>query len=132
MRSRIIAAVVLFYSPLSPHAEGPEATFTLENGFLSIRIIKEDRSPLPCKLKIFLPNGQLWAEGETDENGRVECPKPNTLDCRVEFNHGGEPVPPILVQFIDEGKSVVPLIAPLTPGPCCKPNPQNTTIRYRN
>ncbi len=67
MRSRIIAGVVLFlFAPFSARAEGPEATFTLENGFLSIRIIKEDRSPLPCKLKIFLPIAKFWAVGDTD------------------------------------------------------------------
>lgn len=100
--------------------EGPKAVFAIDDGFISVAVTRDGKIPVFAKLQVLLPNGAKWAEGETDEQGKCTIPQPDTKSCDVGFVIDGTPSPAITLTFLDGGKTVVPLVAPLVPGECCK------------
>lgn len=112
--------LILFFMPnFLLAAVEPQATFHIEDGFIHVAVTRDGSTPVRVQVKV-TTNGGHWAEGETDDAGKCEIPKPSTPTCEIAFDIDGTATPPVVLTFVDDGKNVVPLVAPLIPGPCCK------------
>jgi hypothetical protein len=114
-----VLALASFATPVQA-LDGPRAEFAIDaDGFLTVRVSRDGAAPLPCRVRAVTPSGHVWAEGQTASDGICEFPRPQADSCRIEFDLGGTPSPPVELTFLDGGTAVIPLVAPLTPGPCC-------------
>ena len=100
--------------------KGPTASFEIKNDDLVIRVNWDPFIPVPATMRVLLPDGTLWAEAETGDDGACAIPRPDSPYCKVEFKAAGVLSPPVTLTFLDGGTTVIPLVAPLEPGECCK------------
>jgi hypothetical protein len=107
---------------------GPEASFAIDDGFLSIKLWTPTPPTAPVKLRLLRPDGTVFAEGEI-EDGEATLPKPPDDSCHVIFDLGDGPCPPAVIAFRDGKPGVGPERISILHGkqPCCVLPPRSET-----
>jgi hypothetical protein len=114
----ILAGVVTAAGPACG-IDGPRAAFTIEDDFLRATVTSDGTNAVIATVVVRLENGTVWARGETDEAGTCIVPMPTGERCEFEIRMPEIDPQIVVLTFLDGGKTVIPLVAPLNPGECC-------------
>lgn len=119
----VVVAATIGPPPLRAN-DGADARFEIVDGHLRIQINQASgQAARSARVSVYLPDGTVFASGETDDDGLGVMPAPprNVARCSVAIDFGGGESNRIPLVFLREGTSVVPNRSPVTFGrqPCC-------------
>jgi len=123
LQSHIVLAVVAILAVPGvalPAVSIPSARFAVVDGWLEIRVQRDDRPGAITRLRVLDATGLQVAGGETDRQGFASFPRPKG-DIYIIFDLGSGLESPIRLRFPGKSSSVVPNHVLLAGGkkPCC-------------
>jgi hypothetical protein len=98
---------------------GPRASFALEHGWVQVQVRQEKGPVADARIRVFDDAEQVFAEGETDEQGVGSFPARGHT-CRIGITINGKECD--LIPLHLDGKTAEPARVLLTFGtrPCCR------------
>lgn len=113
------AALVIAFAALRAPVEPPEATFTLADDRLTVRVTDAGK-PLAGVGVRCLVGTKVWTTVDTDADGRANLPRPPKDWCQVVCDLGNGPMAPIPLTLLPPDE-VVPKSYPVLDGAaeCC-------------
>lgn len=117
-RPLTVLAALLLLAPPARADDGPTVEFAVADGWVSLRLHKGDTPVADARIFVLVGDG-LWAEGDTDADGRGSFPKPTADACQVVFAYSTGSSAPVPLAF--KGDAVTPPSAVVggAKPPCC-------------
>jgi hypothetical protein len=115
-----LAFILAIAAPVRADDAGPTVAFAVNDGWVNLRLHKGDTPVTDAHILVLVGEG-LWAEGDTDADGKGSFPKPNAETCQVVFNYSTGSSAPVPLTFTGDVVTPATAVVGGAKPPCCLP-----------